>query len=357
MEITPQVEALRTAINTEDLGQVQALLSRDPELHRAPLGYANNGPLTWVAECRVPGGPPSPTRLEMARWMLDHGSDVHQGGDGPLMRAALGDARIPMMELLYECGADVNALWNGNYPILFAPCETLQPGALRWLLAHGADPQAISPKYGDPLSMLVGTYCRDAAGRHGCLAALAEHGLGLPDTPVMALHQGRLDLLARWLERDPGLLSRHFSETEIYAPEVCGEGNVGLTAVPVAGGTLLHLAVEYADVRTAAWLLEQGADPNARAAPDASGFSNHTPLFHAVITMGAKNDALTRLLLSHGADPLLRATLRKQLRDMGDPAKEGMHEFRDVTPVEFARLFQEPRWIVGPALSLLEAPH
>jgi hypothetical protein len=29
---------------------------------------------------------PSPVRLAMAEWMLTHGSDVHQGGDGPLMR-------------------------------------------------------------------------------------------------------------------------------------------------------------------------------------------------------------------------------------------------------------------------------
>ena len=39
-------------------------------------------------------------RLAMARWMIENGSDVHQGGDGPLMRAALNGDRIPMMELL-----------------------------------------------------------------------------------------------------------------------------------------------------------------------------------------------------------------------------------------------------------------
>ena len=45
----------------------------------------------------------------MAQWMIDNGSDVHQGGDGPLMRAALNGDRIPMMELLVAHGADVNA--------------------------------------------------------------------------------------------------------------------------------------------------------------------------------------------------------------------------------------------------------
>ncbi len=40
--------------------------------------------------------------------MIENGSDVHQGGDGPLMRAALRGERLPMMELLVAHGADVN---------------------------------------------------------------------------------------------------------------------------------------------------------------------------------------------------------------------------------------------------------
>ena len=62
-------------------------MTQDPALHRAPIGYGNDGPLTWVAECRVPWEPPSAARLAMAEWMIANGSDVHQGGDGPLMRA------------------------------------------------------------------------------------------------------------------------------------------------------------------------------------------------------------------------------------------------------------------------------
>ena len=50
--------------------------------------------------------------------MIENGSDVHQGGDGPLMRAALNDSRIPMMELLVSHGADVNARWHGHFPII-----------------------------------------------------------------------------------------------------------------------------------------------------------------------------------------------------------------------------------------------
>ena len=124
-------------------------MTRNPELHRAPLGYGKNGPLTWVAECRVPWEPPGPARLAMAKWMIENGSDVHQGGDGPLMRAALKGERIPMMELLVSHGADVNAEWNGDFPIIFAPCESVDPVALKWLLDHGANPNCQCPRRPD----------------------------------------------------------------------------------------------------------------------------------------------------------------------------------------------------------------
>jgi len=129
-----EIGQLKLAIDSNDLGQVKKLMTHNPELHRAPLGYNKNGPLTWVAECRIPWEPPGHVRLAMAAWMIDHGSDIHQGGDGPLMRAALFGPRIPMMELLVARGADVNAEWNGYYPIIFAPCETMEPLALKWLL-------------------------------------------------------------------------------------------------------------------------------------------------------------------------------------------------------------------------------
>src|SRR5258708_21769123 len=93
-----EVGQLKKAIDTNDLESVKKLMTRNPALHSAPLGYNMSGPLTWVAECRVPWEPPSSARLAMAEWMIDHGSDIHQGGDGPLMRAALVGYRVPMME-------------------------------------------------------------------------------------------------------------------------------------------------------------------------------------------------------------------------------------------------------------------
>ncbi len=123
VESFEEVGQLKQAIDTNDIARVQTMMTRNPALHRAPIGYGKDGPLTWVAECCVPWESPGCVRLAMAEWMIAHGSDVHQGGDGPLMRAALNAYRIPMMELLVSHGANVNAWWHGHFPIIFAPAS------------------------------------------------------------------------------------------------------------------------------------------------------------------------------------------------------------------------------------------
>ncbi len=109
MSTNDEAAKLKQAIDLNDLARVIAIMARNPELHRAPLGYGKDGPLTWVPEGRVPWEPPGPARLAFAKWMIENGSDVHQGGDGPLMRAALNGDRISMMDLLVSHGANVYA--------------------------------------------------------------------------------------------------------------------------------------------------------------------------------------------------------------------------------------------------------
>jgi len=353
VEALGEIGRLKEAITANDLDRVRAMMTRDPALHRAPLGYGDSGPLTWAAECR--GAPPTAERLAIARWMIENGSDVHQGGDAPLMRAALFDERIPMMDLLFERGADVNARFDSDYPILCAPCETLQPLALRWLLDHGADPRATSETFGDCVQIIISTYCRNPAGKHACLEAFADFGLSLPDTAPMAIHRGRVDLLEACCLREPAAMGRHFSESEIYPLEPGIKPGDGLHCAPLDGATLLHMAAEYHEIEIAQWLLDHGADPNGRAAVDADGFGGHTPLFHTTVTLVVKTDAMARLLLARGANPNARATLRKALRWNGDPDRERMREFHDVTAVGFARQFQQPAWINEAAIAAIVA--
>jgi ankyrin repeat protein len=247
----------------------------------------------------------------------------------------------------------VNALWDGHYPILCAPCETLALRALKWLLNHGTDPHVASRDYGSPLSMLVCTYGRNAKGMNECLEVFADAGFDLPDTPAMAFLRGRTDLLEAHLERDPSLLEHRFQEREIFPPELGMKLGDGLHVTPVRGTTLLHLAIEYDDIDMARWLIERGADVNARATLDADGFGGHTPLFHTAVTLAAPDDSMARLLLERGANPNARATFRKQIRDMGDPDKERMREFHNVTPIGYASQFQEPSWVNGPAIAAI----
>jgi hypothetical protein len=350
-----EIGQLRIAIDEGDLARVQALMTRNPKLHQAPLGYNKNGPLTWVAECRgIDWAKEGQIRLDMARWMIEHGSDIHQGGDGPLMRAALQDRRIPMMELLVQYGADVNALWDGRYPIICAPCETLEAEALRWLLEHGAKGTSIAEPYGlSALPMVLSTYARNPKGKHTCLAVLAEYGFPLPETPAMAFHRGRIDLLEEYLAADPSFLSRQYDPLELFPTELgIGDGE-GLYITPIAGATLLHLAIEYDEMGIAEWALEKGADVNARAGMDSEGFGGHTPLFHSVVSWGRRDDAKARFLLDHGADPNARATFRKQMKHMGDPEKETMRVYQNVTPISYTRQFVEPMWVSEPAVGLI----
>ncbi|MBI1927955.1 sigma-70 family RNA polymerase sigma factor [Candidatus Poribacteria bacterium] len=212
---------------------------------------------------------------------------------------------------------------------LFVPCELLNPEGVRKALNIGADlhmrhPDGLS---GTPLAMLIGTYNRDAKAKHECMEILIEAGFQCPDTPVMALHRGRLDLLEKHLEQDPQLLHRRFNAQEVYFPEIGVTDEVILIGTPIEGVTLLHLAVEYRDVETAEWLLAHGADINAKA--DAEGLGGHTPLFHVV---GYSSDEITRLLLERGADSTIRATIRHPKGGWGEMRGR---IFEKVTPLGY----------------------
>jgi len=328
-----EIGQLKEAIDANDINRVKTMMTRNPTLHSAPLGYGKDGPLTWVAECRVPWGSPSPVRLAMAEWMLTHGSDVHQGGDGPLMRAALNGYRIPMMELLVSHGADVNALWHGHFPIIFAACESLDPAALKWLLDHGANPNyrdsrqsaAGYPYPGTALDYLVASYARSAQRLSACIDILLEAGGATRyDSPaVLQLLRGRLDRLAEQIDADPGLVNKRFSELDC--------GMTGGRRLTVQGGTLLHVAAEYGNLAAVALLLDRGADVNARATIDDAGVGGHTAIFHAVTQFDDGGLPVTQLLLERGADLAVRAKLP------GDYERPG--EIVECTALGYALLF------------------
>jgi hypothetical protein len=238
---------------------------------------------------------------------------------------------------------------------LLGPAETLSAAGLRFLLEMGAPVGAGVPDGLAPVAMVLEGYARNPEGKHACLELLASHGVDFQDTPTMAVHRGRIDLLEGHLRRDAGLLSRTFSHEEIYPPALgCHEDqSLALHATPLDGSTLLHLCVDYDEMEIARWLLARGMHMDARAETDAEGFGGHTALFGSVVAQSRRmrdSDDWARLLLDHGADANARASLRKRLRFVGD---ELMHEYRDVTPLSWGERFHEKGFVSRKAMLLI----
>src|SRR5687768_9268749 len=248
------------------------------------------------------------------------------------MRAALGD-RIPMMELLVSHGAEVNARWHGHFPVIFAPCESLDPAALKWLLDHGADPNCRDHGYeitghaylGTALDYVIASYARDPQRLSACIdVLLAAGGTTKYDAPgVLQVLRGQLEGLTDLIDADSTLVNKRFSELD------CGQ--TGGRNLLLQGGTLLHVAAEYGHSAAVTLLLDRAADINARATINEAGVGGQTAIFHAVTQFDDAGLQVTQLLIERGADLAVRATLP------GDYERPG--ESVECTALGYALLF------------------
>ena len=341
------------AIWRDDLDAVRRLIGRDPSLvHEQVLLRADSNwgpPMSYAANLG---------RDRLIRFFHEHGATDFEHAAG---RAAL-QSHPDTVRLIYElAGRPSLEKWT-----LAGPAYTLSVEGTAVLFALGARIVGTSSSSVDTNAMehLLGTDSRNPSAKHRILELWVEHGFDPPDTPVMALHRGRIDLLEAHLARDPALLTRTFAIAEVFplAP-ACSRDPYTAQGTPVHGTTLLHIAAYFDELEIAAWLLDRGMDPDARAAVDGDGFGGYSALFSTVVSQrnfwvnygkGQPDEArFTRLLLDRGASPNARASIRAGLEEGhgGGP----LREYRDVTPVGWGERFDARIFVSRESLRLIDA--
>jgi hypothetical protein len=333
------------AIWSDDLERLRALVLKRPALIREMARGIDTcswgPPMSYAANLG---------RDNIIRMLLELGAtDVKHAAGRAALQGHVATARMLLAR-------------PGGPPIpkdaVMGPCEALNADGLALVLELGAD---ICDRTGDwraPIALLLETYSRNPKGKHRCLEIMAEHGIELPDTPTMAVHRGRLDLLERHLRADAQLLRRTCLLAEIYPPELGCHGDEPPSGAPLGGATLLHMCIDYGDLDTAQWLIDRGMDVNVTAATDEEGFGGHTPLFSAVVSYAwyvrskyAKpkpdRDRFAELLFEHGAHPNARASLRTRIHS------DVVHEYRDVTPLRWGERFHDQALVSRPAMRLI----
>jgi hypothetical protein len=330
------------AIWEDDVETVRALVTQQPALlHEDARGVPGN----W--------GPPMSYAANLGRGRII--AMLHERGARDLQFAF--DRACLQGQL--ETARQLHALGARPAPdCLMGPAETQSAEGMAFLFELGAPMGDGQGNTLAPVAMVLETYGRHPQGKHDCLELFAHRGVAFPDTPPMAVHRGRQDLLEAHLRRDPDLLARTFAHHDIYPLSLgChADPACALHGAPLDGGTLLHLCVDNDELELARWMLDRGADPDARAAVDGDGFGGHTALYGCVVSQPYRNnrqgDAMARLLLDRGANPNVRASLRKELRGADD---ETLHEYRDVTPLGWGEAFHDQDFVNPAVMALLAA--
>jgi hypothetical protein len=318
--------------------------------------------------------------------LLHENAAVRNSNWGPPMSYAANLGRDRIIAMLYALGArdlehardratlqgrvetarQINLAMGSPKPFgdaLGGAAYTLSSSGTAFVFEIGATLGVGPGQVRAPVDIVLETDSRKPSEKHAILEMYAAHGFVFPDTPTMAVHRGRIDLLEDHLRRDPGLLGRTFSHEEIYPPALgCHDEILATQGTPLKGTTLLHLCADYDEIEIARWLIANGADVNTRAAVDADGFGGHTALFGTVVSQPnfwmnyqsrAQVAPFTELLLAHGADPNVRASLRKQLHPGYGPDEMRVH--RDVTALSWGRQYHAKLFVSEPAMQLIEA--
>jgi hypothetical protein len=342
---------LADAIWRDDIESVRTLVTRNPALidEQVLLRRDSNWgpPMTYAANLG---------RDAIIRLLRSLGARDLESAAG---RAAL-QGKSDTLHMIYDLAGRPSI----GKSSLAGPAYTLSVEGTAAFLALGA--RMTGPEGVDATTMehLLGTDSRNPPAKHRILEMYIEHGFEPPDTAVMALHRGRIDLLEAHLSRDPDLFTRTFDISDIFplAP-ACARDPYTAQGTPVHGTTLLHIAAYFDELEIAEWLLDRGMNPDTPSAVDGDGFGGYSALYSSVVSQrgfwvnygkGEPDEArFTRLLLDRGANPNVRASLRHRLEEGHGGGL--MHEYRNVTPLGWGEQFHARIFVSRESLRLVEA--
>jgi ankyrin repeat protein len=257
----------------------------------------------------------------MAR-LIGAGADVkaaNRYGVTPLWLACLNGSAAAI-ELLLKAGADANTVLPGGETVLMTAARTGRVDAVNVLLRHGANVNAKEAWRGQTALMWA------AAEGHGAVVeALVELGADIHARSnggftalLFAAREGQIAATKALLAAGSNLSDSIPSTTPIDEP-VPEETS---PSPPEAGLNVFLLATANAHFELAAWLLDQGADPNA--APRGWTALHQMSWVRKMGVAGSNDPAppgsgsmtsleFVRKLVAKGADVNARATKRPQM--------------------------------------------
>jgi ankyrin repeat protein len=254
--------------------------------------------------------------------LIAAGADVkaaNRYGVTPLWLACLNGSAAAI-ELLLKAGADANTVLPGGETVLMTAARTGKVDAVNVLLRNGANVNAREAWRGQTALMWAA-----AEGHAAVIEALVELGANIHARSnggftalLFAAREGQIAAAKALLAAGANLSDSIPSTTPIDepAPDETTPGP------PEAGLDVFLLATANAHFELAAWLLEQGADPNA--APRGWTALHQMSWVRKMGVAGSNDPAppgsgsmtsleFVRTLVAKGADVNVRATKRPQM--------------------------------------------
>ncbi len=211
------------------------------------------------------------------------------------LQLACENGNATLVRRLLAAGADANAALRGGETALMTAARTGSAGAVAALLAHGADVNARETRAGQTALMWAVSQRHPAVVRT-LLAAGADVSARTHVRPVATASSPRTGAAEGVAVIDEGGFTPLLfaaRQGDLASARLLLAAGADANDTAPAGTSALVVAAHSGHGALAAWLVEQGADPNAAGA-------GYTAL-HAAILRGDAD--LVSTLLAHGADP------------------------------------------------------